>query len=302
MNASTGRPGIWRRVRAAAASADRVADGEREGDAGYARECRTGACQAAVPASVGRQQRCGQQQDEQEQEVVGAGEDVVGAESEHGHEASPRAALAEVDRQWRDLHMADVEADGAHLGGAVTGDPAGRPVLTYRHQRDVGDHLVHDHVVVEGEVAYVGAGGRGEYRFGEQFAVRAGRGLFGAAEAQGADGDLPCLALEGGRVDVGGEVGADRRGPGGEGRRLDGGEVDAAGRREVAHRQGQLGGDGVLVHVELDHRVRHRVRGGRRRSEEERRRYRDRDPGHQAKQRCGQPSSRSGHEKVNSLP
>ncbi|MET7972754.1 hypothetical protein ABZW44_06630 [Streptomyces mirabilis] len=185
--------------------------------------------------------------------MVGAGEDVVAAEFEHGDEAAPSAPLAEVDGQRLDAHVPDIETDGADLGGALAAHAACGPVLSYRHQRHVGDDLMDDHVVVQGEVPYVTAGRRGEHGLGDQLAVRAGGGLLGAAEAQRADADLPGFALEGRRADVAAEVGADGRGLGGQGRRFDVGQIDPAGCGEVADRQFQPRGDGGLVHVELDH-------------------------------------------------
>ncbi|MEV6763940.1 hypothetical protein AB0N16_25545 [Streptomyces sp. NPDC051105] len=235
--------------------------------------------------------------------MIRAGQDVVAAEFDHRDEAAPGAAGAEVDLQGRDLHVPDVELDRADLGGALAVDLAVRPVLADRHEGDVGDDLVHDDVVAEGEVAHVGAGGRGEDRGDGQFAVGAGGRLLGGAQVHRADADPPRRAAGGGRVDVPGEVGADRLRP----RRRDGlaadvVQVDAAGPREVGDRQLQPCGHRGPVHVQLHHRVRHRMRGGRRRPEQERRRYHDRDPGHQACQDGGQPVSRSGHEKENSFP
>lgn len=185
--------------------------------------------------------------------MVGAGEDVVAAEFAHGNETAPGAALAEVDGQWRDAHVPDVETDRTDLGGALAADPACGPVLTYRHQCDMGDDLMDDHVVVQREMPYVAAGRRGEHGLDDQLAVRAGGSLLGAAEAQRADTDLPRLALEGGRADVPAEIGADGLGLGGLGGRVGTGQIDPTGRGEVADRQFEPRGDGSLVHVELDH-------------------------------------------------
>ncbi|WP_405523905.1 hypothetical protein [Streptomyces canus] len=190
--------------------------------------------------------------------MIGAGEDVVAAQLHHGQETAPGAAVAEVDLQGGDGHGAGVDPDGADLGGALAVDLPGGPVLTHRHQNCMRDGLVDDDVVSEGEVAYVGAGRRREHGLGDQLAVGAGGGLLGAAEAQGADADLPGLAPGAGRMDVFAEVGADglglpgQRGPGGVA------QIDPAGPGEVVDRQFQPRGDRPLVHVELHHRVRRR--------------------------------------------
>lgn len=114
--------------------------------------------------------------------MIGAGEDVVAAQLHHGQETAPGASVAEVDRQGRDRHGPGVDPDGADLSGALAVGLPGGPVLTYRHQSCVRDDLVDDDVVAEGEVAYVGAGRRGEHGLGDQLAVGAGGSLLGAAE------------------------------------------------------------------------------------------------------------------------
>lgn len=135
---------------------DGVPGGEGERDAADPAERATGPDQA-VPAPPGGREWRGQEQDQQEQQVIGAGEDVVAAQLHHGQETAPGAAVAEVDLQGGDGHGPGVDPDGADLGGVLAVDLSGGPVLTYRHQDCMRDDLVDDDVVAEGEVAYVGA-------------------------------------------------------------------------------------------------------------------------------------------------
>ncbi len=260
---------------------DRVPGGEREG---HGRDATDGAARSGVfsPAAVAGPQRHRQEQDQQEQQMVGAFQDVVAAEPEHRQEPAPQAAAAQVDGQVGNGHRPGVERDHPGLCRG-RGEASGRPVLTDRDQHGVRHHLVDDGVVAEPEAPDVSAGRGCERRGDEQLTVRPGLGLLGGGQADRADHGFPGAAFDRTRMEVSREIVAHAFG---------GSRVDAAGQHEVVvrrHLQGR--GHGRSVHVEDDDAVRHRMRGRRRRPGKERRQC-----DHREKQTA------TDHEKVNSPP
>jgi hypothetical protein len=111
--------------------------------------------------------------------VVGALGNVAHAQPHHAAEARPPAARgrALVDDQRRHHVTAHVQANHADLGRGVVAHAAGSPVAPHRYQYHVRNDLVHYAVVVQGEAARAGPGGRLQPEPGRQLLAGAGGGL-----------------------------------------------------------------------------------------------------------------------------